>query len=123
MGRAPTSGPNELHPVICGFGGETRSLVDQVARMPGRSRSGFMIEASRKAAEDAILDQTVIASSLVSNEATGRFRRAMPDPVPVVVLARLAIDRTYQRRGLAARSWATRRNACSPQARRSAFVA
>ncbi len=30
----------------------------------------------------------------------GRFRRNMPDPVPVVILARLAIDRNYQDRGL-----------------------
>jgi GNAT superfamily N-acetyltransferase len=32
--------------------------------------------------------------------APGRFRRNMPDPIPVVVLARLAVDRNYQRRGL-----------------------
>jgi GNAT superfamily N-acetyltransferase len=32
--------------------------------------------------------------------ATGRGRRNMPDPVPVVVLGRLAIARTHQRNGL-----------------------
>jgi len=32
--------------------------------------------------------------------ATGRFRRNMPDPIPVVVLARLAVDRAHQRHGL-----------------------
>lgn len=31
---------------------------------------------------------------------TGRVRRNMPDPVPVVVLGRLAIDRSRQGRGL-----------------------
>jgi GNAT superfamily N-acetyltransferase len=30
----------------------------------------------------------------------GRFRRNMPEPVPVVILARLAVDRTYQGRGI-----------------------
>lgn len=30
----------------------------------------------------------------------GRFRRNMPDPVPVVVLGRLAIDRSQQGKGL-----------------------
>lgn len=30
----------------------------------------------------------------------GRFRRNMPDPIPVVVLARLAVDRKYQVQGL-----------------------
>ena len=31
--------------------------------------------------------------------ATGRVRRNMPDPVPVMVLGRLAVDRAYQERG------------------------
>ena len=31
---------------------------------------------------------------------TGRVRRNMPDPVPVMVLGRLAVDRAYQGRGL-----------------------
>ncbi len=33
-------------------------------------------------------------------DATGRFRRNMPEPIPVAVLARLAIDTSYQGRGL-----------------------
>ncbi|MBK1837963.1 GNAT family N-acetyltransferase [Azospirillum sp. YIM B02556] len=33
-------------------------------------------------------------------EAPGRFRRNMPDPIPVVVLARLAVARTWQGHGL-----------------------
>ena len=32
--------------------------------------------------------------------ATGRFRRNMPDPIPVAILARLAIDLSCQRQGL-----------------------
>jgi GNAT superfamily N-acetyltransferase len=34
--------------------------------------------------------------------ASGRVRRNMPDPVPVMVLGRLAVDRAYQGRGLGA---------------------
>ena len=34
--------------------------------------------------------------------ATGRVRRNMPDPVPVMVLARLAVDRVHQDQGLGA---------------------
>ncbi|NKJ08570.1 GNAT family N-acetyltransferase [Rhizobium sp. SG741] len=33
-------------------------------------------------------------------EAPGRFKRNMPDPIPVAVPGRLAIDRTYQGRGI-----------------------
>jgi GNAT superfamily N-acetyltransferase len=42
-----------------------------------------------------------IASGVVTcNEATGRLRRNMPDPIPVVVLGRLAVDRRHQGQGL-----------------------
>jgi GNAT superfamily N-acetyltransferase len=42
-----------------------------------------------------------LASSAVASDlATGRLRRNMPDPIPVLVLARLAVDRSYQRLGL-----------------------
>jgi GNAT superfamily N-acetyltransferase len=32
--------------------------------------------------------------------APGRFRRNMPNPIPVVVLARLAVDRSWQSKGI-----------------------
>ena len=32
--------------------------------------------------------------------APGKFRRNMPDPIPVVILARLALDLAWQGRGL-----------------------
>lgn len=38
--------------------------------------------------------------SIVSVSAPGRIRRNMPDPIPVMVLGRLAIDRRWQGRGL-----------------------
>lgn len=40
------------------------------------------------------------SSAIAPSAAPGRFRRNMPDPVPVVVLARLAIARTHQGKGL-----------------------
>lgn len=57
---------------------DIRALIDQAARAQGRSRSDFMIEAARRAAEDAILDQTVIG---VSREAYDRFAAALDAPV------------------------------------------
>lgn len=42
-----------------------------------------------------------LASGAIAQAAVpGRFRRNMPNPIPVVVLARLAVDRRYQGRGL-----------------------
>jgi predicted N-acetyltransferase YhbS len=42
-----------------------------------------------------------LASGGISSEtALGKFRRNMPNPIPVVILARLAIDRSCQGKGL-----------------------
>jgi predicted N-acetyltransferase YhbS len=52
--------------------------------------------------------QTVIGyyalavGSVSRPEATGPVRRNMPDPIPVMLLARLAVDRRWQGRGLGA---------------------
>jgi uncharacterized protein (DUF1778 family) len=47
-------------PVILGLPEDVRSLIDQAARVQGKSRSDFMIDAARRAAEDALLDQTLV---------------------------------------------------------------
>jgi len=61
----------------------------------GASRTYVVCEAKRVVAYYAL------ASGAIAQAAVpGRFRRNMPDPIPVVVLARLAVDRNYQGRGL-----------------------
>ncbi len=40
------------------------------------------------------------ASALVRGEAAPRLRRNMPDPIPVVLIGRLAVDRRFARNGL-----------------------
>jgi GNAT superfamily N-acetyltransferase len=40
------------------------------------------------------------AAALVAPAATGRLRRNMPDPVPVVLLGRLAVSLSHQGKGL-----------------------
>jgi len=40
------------------------------------------------------------SGSITVESAPGRFRRNMPSPIPVVVLARLAVDRVWQGRGI-----------------------
>ena len=50
----------------------------------------------------AVMAYVALASGAVAvASAPGRFRRNMPDPIPVVVLARLAVCRTVQGRGIA----------------------
>jgi len=45
---------------------------------------------------------TLAVGAITHTEAPGRVRRNMPDPVPVMVLGRLAVDRTFQGRQIGA---------------------
>ena len=49
---------------------DVRDLIDQAARVNGKTRSDFMIEAARQAAENALLDQTFVR---VDAEAYAQF--------------------------------------------------
>lgn len=61
----------------------------------GASRTFVIPEARR------VIGYYALASGAISvPSAVGRFRRNMPDPIPVAVLARLAIDRGWQGQGL-----------------------
>jgi GNAT superfamily N-acetyltransferase len=69
-----------------------RALKNQTS---GASRTFVVCDGAR------VLAYYALASGAVAvDEAPGRFRRNMPDPVPVVVLARLAVDRSLQGRGI-----------------------
>ena len=50
---------------------------------------------------DVVVGYYALAAGAVDVAATpGRFRRNMPDPIPVIVLGRLAVDRTWAGKGL-----------------------
>lgn len=69
-----------------------RALPNQAS---GASRCFVVCDAGQVIAYYALA-----ASAVAPGAAPGRFKRNMPDPIPVVVLARLAIDRAHQGRGL-----------------------
>lgn len=50
----------QTHAVNLRIRGDIRSLIDRAAQVHGKTRSDFMIDAARKSAEDALLDQTFV---------------------------------------------------------------
>lgn len=68
-----------------------RSLKNQIR---GVSRTYVACDETRVVAYYALA-----SGAVTSTDATGRFRRNMPDPIPVVVLGRLAVDQTLQGKG------------------------
>jgi GNAT superfamily N-acetyltransferase len=69
-----------------------RALANQDT---GASRTYVIADGNRVVGYYALANGGVAAS-----EAPGKIRRNMPDPVPVMILGRLAIDTTLQGKGL-----------------------
>lgn len=65
---------------------DVRSLIDRAARMRGKTRSDFMIDAARRAAEDALLDQTLVT---VDAESYQQFLSVLDQPPSGEGFARL----------------------------------
>lgn len=69
-----------------------RAHANQVS---GASRTYVVCEEKR------VIGYYALASGAVTVlSAPGRFRRNMPDPIPVAVLGRLAVDQAWQGRGI-----------------------
>jgi GNAT superfamily N-acetyltransferase len=69
-----------------------RALQNQVS---GASRTFVTCVANQVAGYYALASSAVIPA-----QTPGRFRRNMPDPIPVVVLGRLAVDNSQKGKGL-----------------------
>ncbi len=89
------------HHLLADFDSGVPSLDDWLKRRAranqasGASRTFVLCEGERVVAYYALASGAVKVT-----EAPGRFRRNMPDPIPVVVLGRLAIDRSLQDQGI-----------------------
>lgn len=59
---------------------EERSLIDRAAKLRGKNRTDFVLEAARAAAEDALLDQTIIRAALEAYAAFLERLDAKPQP-------------------------------------------
>lgn len=93
----PLADAHELGDFDSGVG----SLDDWLKRrargnqVSGATRTFVVAEGRRVVAYYA-----VASGAIGIGGAVGRFRRNMPDPIPIALLARLAIDRAWQGRGV-----------------------
>ncbi|MES2194322.1 MAG: DUF1778 domain-containing protein [Pseudomonadota bacterium] len=56
---------------------ELRGLIDRAAQLAGKNRTDFVLEAARRAAEDALLDRTMFS---VSPKAYAEFLKRLDAP-------------------------------------------
>jgi GNAT superfamily N-acetyltransferase len=102
-GEEEVSAPEKLEPDhdLSSFHSGTPVLDDWLRRraLPNQASGAartYVIRAGRR----VIGYYALAAGAIAQVETTGPTRRNMPDPVPVMVLGRLAIDSRYQGRGL-----------------------
>jgi GNAT superfamily N-acetyltransferase len=100
MTLTPPQPINEHHH-LAAFDSGVLALDDWLKR---RARANQASGASRTyvvCVEQRVIAYYALASGAVDIDgASGRFRRNMPDPLPVAVLGRLAIERSFQKQGL-----------------------
>jgi GNAT superfamily N-acetyltransferase len=93
----PLAANHDTNTFTCGIDSLDRWLKQRALKnqATGASRTFVVCNGNR------VLGYYALASSAVATEvATGRLRRNMPDPIPVVVLGRLAIDQTLRGHGI-----------------------
>ena len=98
------SAPEPLHaghvlsPFCCGVDSMDNWLKQRAMKnqLTGASRTFVCCDRDAK----VLAYYSLASSSVATNTAPGRFRRNMPDPIPVVVLGRLAVDQSLRGQGI-----------------------
>ena len=104
MGEGVTlSSPEPLseHHQLAAFDSGVPSLDDWLKRRAAQNQASGASRTFVTCDGNLVVGYFALASSAVAPaQAPGRFRRNMPDPIPVVVLGRLAVDNSQKGRGL-----------------------
>lgn len=94
---APLTPAHDLREFSCGV-----SALDDWLRR--RAQANQISGASRTyvvtAGERVVAYYCLASGAIALRDAPGAVRRNMPDPVPVAIMGRLAIDQSWQRKGL-----------------------
>lgn len=93
--QAPSAAKYTARAVNLRIREDVRGLIDRAARVRGKTRSDFMIDAARRAAEDALLDQTLVH---VDSETYAHFLEILDQP---------PTSEGYRRLMSAPKPWAT----------------
>ncbi len=96
-----TPEPLASHHQIAAFDSGVPSLDEWLKRRAAQNQASGASRTFVSCEGNTVAGYYALASSAVAQAAvSGRIRRNMPDPLPVVVLGRLAVATPYQRQGL-----------------------
>lgn len=94
---APLADDHDLDAFSCGIA----TLDDWLKRRARANHAGGASRSYVIASENRVVGYYCLSSGAIAAvEAPGKIKRNMPDPIPVAVLGRLAIDRNWQGKGI-----------------------
>ncbi|MDR0593028.1 MAG: GNAT family N-acetyltransferase [Bifidobacteriaceae bacterium] len=96
----PIRPDDALATFACGNASLDQWLVRRAIANEARRASRTFVTAPTSSPGAVVGYYTLAAGSVEHAGAPGRLRRNMPDPIPAIVLARLAVDLDHQGRGL-----------------------
>lgn len=93
----PLGEQHRLDTFSCGVASLDQWLMRRARKnqLTGASRTFVACEG-----QQVVMYYALASGAIMVDAAPGRFRRNMPDPIPVVVLARLAVDQRLQGKGM-----------------------
>jgi GNAT superfamily N-acetyltransferase len=92
----PLSATHEVDPFDCGV----PSLDSWLKRQALKNETGGASRSYAVCIGNVVAGYSCLATGAIDrDEASNPLRRNMPDPIPVMVLGRLAVDRNYQDKG------------------------
>ena len=93
--------PLATHHQLAAFDSGVPALDDWLKRRAAQNQASGASRTFVSCEGNVVIGYYALASSAVASAAApGRFRRNMPDPVPVVVLGRLAVTKSHHGQGL-----------------------
>jgi predicted N-acetyltransferase YhbS len=93
--------PLATHHAIADFSCGNTSLDDWLKKRALANQSSGATRTFVVLADEKVVGYYALASGAISTQSVqGSFRRNMPEPIPVVILARLAIDISCQGKGV-----------------------
>jgi GNAT superfamily N-acetyltransferase len=99
----PRPEPLDPHHITSGFSCGQPELDDWLARRALTNQTGGATKTHVVAEGGRVIGFYSLASAVIAHrDARGRDRRNMPDPIPAVILARMAVDQAYRGQGLGA---------------------
>lgn len=93
---SPLDPSMRLESFDCGKAALTDWLKQKAAKAEGRSARCYVVTE----ASVAVAYYCLATGAVSHDEANAKLRRNMPDPIPIMLLGRLAIDTRYQGQGL-----------------------